>query len=170
MPLAPEKAALLKAVVVAPPYAGLGDEACRTLLNVPATIPGGTATRSVPLAEIQALGYRLGIIPRLEAALEGAAKVLARITLNLFTSKMDPVDVNDPAFGTMLDQLQAATLLSQEERAAIVALSVVALPDEAGPTPFQSIAGLGDVPLPLQDGTFSQGTCYAWMVTQARAS
>jgi len=170
MPLTTEQAALLRAELDKPEYAGKTDEEARTLLNAPTVIAGGTATRGVPLAEIQALGYRLGITPKLEAALEGPAKVLARITLNLFTSKVDPVDVLDPAFTEMLDQLQAATLISSGERASIVSLSSVALPDTLGPTPFQAIVGLGDVPLPMQDGTYNQGTCHAWMVTQARAS
>ena len=100
-------------------------------LNRPIRVvtPGGTATRYVPLAEIQALGYRLKVIPKLEAALEGPARVLARITLNLFTSKVDPVNVQDAAFGEMLDQLVAATLLTTQERTAIEALAVVDAPD-----------------------------------------
>jgi len=170
MPLTTEQAALLKTELGKPAYSGKTDAECAALLNTPTTVEGGPATRSVPLAEIQAMGYRLGIIPRLDAALEGPVKVLARITLNLFTSNVDPVDVLDPAFGEMLGQLEAATLLSGEERAAIVSLSSVAVPDELGPSPFQAIVGLGDVPLPMADGTTNQGTCYTWMVTQARAS
>ena len=76
MPLTTEQAALLKTELGKPAYSGKTDAECAALLNTPTTVEGGPATRSVPLAEIQAMGYRLGIIPRLDAALEGPVKVL----------------------------------------------------------------------------------------------
>lgn len=128
--------------------------------------PGEATTRYVPLSEIQALGYRLGIIPKLEAALEGPAKVLARITLNLLTSKVDPVDVRDRAFGAMLDQLQAATLLTQPERTAIEGLSIVPARDvvtesspfgQAFPDFYHKVDGVG------------YARCTAALIAEARA-
>jgi len=163
MPLTTEQAALLKPIVTAPPYADKTDEECRSLLNMPAVIEGGTVTRPKPFS-------RQEVLACLSTATLGGI-----MTLAIAPKIIDAINNSDhQALGEYAGAMAANSRMQPAEYAAVSAVLArtesISLPDSFGPSPFQSIAGVGDVPLPMQDGTTSEGTCYAWMVTQARAS
>lgn len=168
--LTPEQKIALKAKHDALGLGNLSPQAAAEALNAAPYVAGTPTTRPVPIADLQAYAFRIGFPARLNAALlVDATKVLAQTTLDLFKSRLDSVDTSDPAFAAMLQALQAASLLSAAEITAILAMAVVAAPGRYGATPFQGIAGVGDVPIEVHAGCVSSGTCSPEMIAEARS-
>lgn len=158
---------------------GLGQatpEQATDVLNTPATIAPTSRAVPIPIANLVAYAFRIGFVARLNAAMAGddaQVAVLARSVSDLFSSRLATVDSTDPAswtaFQAMLQTLQAASLLSPQEISAILAMGSESVAGGFGPTPFQSIAGLGDTPIVNPDGSISVGTCHPEYVTEARS-
>jgi hypothetical protein len=123
MPADPRYLAL-RAELQKPDLAGLTDADAAAALAEPVARP----PRPVPIAEVESLAFRLGVMARLYVGSESTDagfRAACQTALALFGSRLTEVHLDDPATAQLLDALQAGTVLTADDRAALEALAVV---------------------------------------------
>lgn len=106
-----------------PDLFGLSDEAAAAKLTSDrVSLPSAP----VPIADVESLAFRRGVIGRLYAGAESAEAGLrsaCKAAIALFDSRLTEVHMDDPATVALLDALQAGGIVSSDDRAAMEALA-----------------------------------------------
>lgn len=165
MPLTDEQRAALAGVLAGPEYSGQDDASACALLNTPTEVPNSPApTRYVPLSKVAILG----------AISDASTEKLFGISY--VERLLDLIDANDRAnLMVSIAALAKAGKITGPEAVTLAGLLNATETDPTwpanvpGPTPFQSIEGLGDASITNPDGSTTPGSCQPWMVTEARS-
>lgn len=107
-------------------------------LKVPAVVQGQARRVKVHPGEIQRKVYELGkMFPLIQLTKNPSFADLATTALGFLNSpQLPPVDVDAPAFGQMLAGLKQASVVTDADIAAILALADVTDPPSDGPSLF----------------------------------
>ena len=164
--LSPIQVFLLKTELAKPGYAGKSDQECNDMANAVGRIPNPAPQKiPKPLPEMKVAISNM-LSPETRGKL-GASGYLSRV--------LDAIDQNDRekvmegmAFltGSIIPVTEAAQLGTLLKQTVDDPKWLEFLP---GPSAFQSIQGLGDVPIVHADGHTSVGTCYLTFIQEARA-
>lgn len=170
-PLTPEQKTAILSLITAQSLDGEANASVvANTLNRPTTVAGQAYRRRVPIMQIELLGYRLGLMSGIIAALDDAnpqKKLVAR-TVNKFLESDDITDVDMDAseFASMLTNLKAVGLITSQHETAFLALADATMPATEGPSPFAAAFPTLEYKV---DGSRYQAFCHPDLVTEARS-
>lgn len=166
--LTPQQVADLRVELARTAYTGLDRLAANALLNTPLVISNGPAPKVlVPISTRQE-----EILSLLDPASAGKMT-----TSQLLDRALNHIETNSHRkFLMIVATAMKGNIISGREALEIQRLATQTQDDPShattrlGPTPFQAIAGLGDVEIHHPDGRITRGTCYPEFVDEARAA